>query len=153
MKRLGLILAFAILNFGALGLGGWLMDGGPTTDWYLELNKAPWTPAGWVFGLAWTSIMICFTFYMAHLFSKAESRWALWLYSIQLVTNISWNYFFFGRHMMLLGLIVLTILTVVVWMMFFKFKKQMGISSYLLIPYMIWLLVACSLNAYAWLNN
>ena len=44
------------------------MDNGPMTDWYINLNQAPWSPPGWVFGAAWTTIMICFSIYMAYLF-------------------------------------------------------------------------------------
>ena len=60
MKSLKLILFFLILNFGALGIGSFLMNNGPTSTWYLTLNKAPWTPPGWVFGFAWFTIMILF---------------------------------------------------------------------------------------------
>ena len=51
---------FLLLNFGALAIGSYFMNNGPQSNWYLTLNKAPWTPPGWVFGVAWTTIMICF---------------------------------------------------------------------------------------------
>ena len=50
MKAFKVLIVFLIINFGALAMGGWLMNNGPQTDWYLALNKAPWTPPGWVFG-------------------------------------------------------------------------------------------------------
>ena len=68
MKLLKYIFIFLIINFGALAVGSWLMDNGPQTEWYINLNQAPWTPPGWVFGVAWSSIMICFAAYMSHLF-------------------------------------------------------------------------------------
>ena len=52
MNKLKYLIIFLIINFGALGLGVLLMQNGPETDWYLQLNKAPWTPPGWVFGAA-----------------------------------------------------------------------------------------------------
>ena len=39
---------FLAINFSALGIGSYLMNNGPTSGWYLTLNKAPWTPPGWV---------------------------------------------------------------------------------------------------------
>jgi tryptophan-rich sensory protein len=39
-------------------------------------------------------------------------------------------------------------LTILVGFIFFVFKKQMKIESYLLLPYLIWLCIATSLNAY-----
>ena len=63
-------LIFLLVNFLALGLGTLLMNNGPQSEWYQTLNKAPWTPEGWVFGVAWTSIMVLFAVYMAALSFK-----------------------------------------------------------------------------------
>ena len=48
MKQL---VIFALLNFGALAIGGLFTGGGVSSEWYASLNKAPWTPPGWVFGI------------------------------------------------------------------------------------------------------
>ena len=56
IKRL---FVFLLINFGALALGGLFTSDGVISDWYEQLNKAPWTPPGWVFGAAWTTIMVC----------------------------------------------------------------------------------------------
>lgn len=45
-------LVFLSVNNLALYLGVLLMNDGPSEIWYLTLNKAPWTPPGWVFGAA-----------------------------------------------------------------------------------------------------
>ena len=60
MKQVKLTILFLVINFGGLAVGNWLMGAGPTGDWYTNINKAPWTPPGWVFGASWTLIMICF---------------------------------------------------------------------------------------------
>ena len=65
---------FLIINFGALGIGSILMDNGPQSSWYTNLNQAPWTPPGWVFGFAWTTIMFCFSIYMAKLLEVGARR-------------------------------------------------------------------------------
>jgi hypothetical protein len=44
------LILFLIINFGALGIGGLLLGNPATNEWYQSLNKAPWTPPGWVFG-------------------------------------------------------------------------------------------------------
>ena len=153
MGRFGLILIFGLLNFGALGIGSLLMGGGPTSQWYEQLNKAPWTPPGWVFGLAWTLLMVCFTVYMALAVPKVNSTWIWILFGFQFVTNIAWNYLFFNQHLPFWALVDLILLTGVVWLMFFKFRPVLGLNSFWIAPYMVWLLVAVSLNAYAWLKN
>ena len=43
------------------------MGEGASSNWYENLNKAPWTPKGWVFGFAWTFLMTCFAIYLAKL--------------------------------------------------------------------------------------
>ena len=70
MKQLKLTVLFLFINFGGLAIGSWLMNNGPTSSWYTNLNQAPWTPEGWVFGAAWTIIMICFSVYLGQLFVK-----------------------------------------------------------------------------------
>jgi len=51
------LITFLLLNFGALAVGGFFTGKGVPSYWYSDLIKAPWTPPGWVFGFAWTTIM------------------------------------------------------------------------------------------------
>ena len=64
---------FLLLNFAALAIGGLFTGSGVSSEWYQNLNKAPWTPPGWVFGTVWTLIMILFAIYMAMLI-KTEKK-------------------------------------------------------------------------------
>ena len=144
---------FLVLNFGALFLGSWLMNSGPTSEWYLTLNKAPWTPPGWVFGAAWFTIMFCFSIYLAYLFRDNVSRFLIILYTFQLFFNVIWNYVFFNKHMIGLGLLVIVLLTLLVFFFFFSFKTTPSQVKYLLLPYMVWLCLATSLNTYILLKN
>jgi len=153
MKTFKFFILFLFLNFGALFLGSWLMNNGPTSEWYLELNKAPWTPPGWVFGVAWFSIMLCFSIYLASLLKDNTSRFLTILYTIQLFLNVIWNYVFFNKHLIDLGLLVIVLLTLLVFFFFFTFKTTPSKIKYLLLPYMIWLCLATSLNAYILLYN
>ena len=86
------LLLFFVLNFGALALGSYLMGEGPLGSWYTNLNKAPWTPPGWVFGASWTLIMVCLSIFMNKAVQiEALSKTILWIYGVQLVLNILWN--------------------------------------------------------------
>ena len=73
MKQLKLTLLFLIINFCGLAIGTSLMNNGQLAEWYTNLNQAPWTTPGIVFGIAWTFIMICFSIYLGHLFIKDYS--------------------------------------------------------------------------------
>lgn len=51
------------------------MGGSPAdNDWYTSLNKAPWTPPGWVFGFAWTTIMILYSIYLSRVFKSLPNE-------------------------------------------------------------------------------
>ncbi|WP_345003690.1 TspO/MBR family protein [Snuella lapsa] len=153
MKLAKFIIVFLILNFTALYLGSWLMNNGPQTNWYIHLNKAPWTPPGWVFGVTWTVIMICFSIFMAFLYNLNANLKVLLLYMLQWLLNIVWNFIFFNQHNIGLGLTTITLLTVIIMIFFFAFRKEMKFKSLLILPYLIWLCLATSLNAYIFLNN
>lgn len=153
MIRTKLILLFLTINFGALAVGSWLMDNGPTTSWYLDLNQAPWTPPGWVFGVAWTTIMICFSIYMAFLYEKQKSKELIGLFALQFILNVSWNFVFFNQHMTALGLINILLLTALTFYFLLRYRATLKLKSILIIPYCIWLGIASSLNLYIVLFN
>ena len=153
VKKTKYLILFLFINFGGLALGSWLMNNGPSTDWYLNLTKAPWTPPGWVFGAAWTSIMICFSIYLIFLFTKNYNQKKLFLFGIQFILNVSWNYLFFNKHEIFISLISITLLTALIFFLFFHYYTALKKVSYLLLPYMIWLCIATSLNLYILIHN
>ena len=129
------------------------MDNGPQTEWYLSLNKAPWTPPGWVFGAAWTTIMICFSIYMAQLYTNDNSVSVIALFLFQVILNVSWNFVFFNQHNVGFALIIIISLTLLLIYFLIGFYDQMKLMSLLLVPYVLWLLIATSLNYYVYANN
>ncbi|NJX15489.1 tryptophan-rich sensory protein [Tamlana crocina] len=147
------VIIFLIINFGALALSSWLMDNGPQTGWYQNLNKAPWTPPGWVFGAAWTTIMLCFSIYMAILLKIHPHQKVVILFLIQLVLNVGWNYLFFNQHLVVLSLVCIALLTIIIFKFLFDFKTIMLAKQLLVLPYFIWLCIATSLNAYILIYN
>ena len=148
------IIGFLFLNFGALALGGLFAGSGAGSNWYDELNKAPWTPPGWVFGFTWTTIMLCFSVYMATLYAKTKSvKTVIILYAIQWMLNVAWNPIFFHLHNPIIGLIVIVALTKLVTYFLFRYRPSQKGFSLLLLPYVIWLFIATSLNAYVVFMN
>lgn len=154
MKKRYLFLIFLIINFGGLALGSWFMGSEVSGDWYQNLNKAPWTPPGWAFGASWTLIMLCFSAYLSYLFSIRNSKFVLFVYSIAVVLNVSWNYLFFNQHLTSLALVNIILLTLVIIYFFITFgDEKLSRLKYLLLPYIIWLCIATSLNGYVVFNN
>ena len=154
MKLAVNIFIFLLLNFAALAIGALYTGDGVASDWYYMLNKAPWTPPGWVFGLAWTAIMVCYTFYMAVLYKKNESRKKIIiLYAVQLLLNVAWNPLFFYFQNPLIALIVILLLTIIVTYFLLRYQKPLRWTSLLILPYFLWLCIASSLNLYVLLYN
>ncbi len=147
------IILFLFINFGALAIGNWLMDNGPQTAWYIGLNKAPWTPPGWFFGFAWTTIMICFSIYMAYLFKIVPNTKLKTLFTFQFIFNIAWGYIFFDLQLTVLGLICIVLLTLIVSKFLVDYQKVLKAKTILILPYFIWICVATSLNLYIVIYN
>ena len=148
------IIIFLVLNFGALGIGGFFTGKGVPSEWYNDLNKAPWSPPGWVFGFAWTTIMICFAVYMAYAWTKVSDLKLLGiLFAIQWVLNIAWNPAFFYFHHVSIALVIISLLTVLVGYFLVAYWSDLKMYSLLIMHYFVWLLIATSLNAYILIKN
>ena len=148
------LILFLALNFGALALGGIFAGQGAVSDWYDGLQKAPWTPPGWVFGFAWTTIMICFSIFMSMAWEKINNKKKfVLLFSIQWILNVGWNPSFFYYLNVLLGLIIICSLTILIAYLLVDYYKKLGSLTFFLLPYLIWLCIASSLNGYILFMN
>lgn len=148
------VICFLILNFGALFIGAQFTGPGVNSDWYGLMNKAPWTPPGWFFGVAWTTIMICFSIFMARLVIVLKDwKLAIGLYAFQWMLNVIWNPVFFKFQAVGLALLVICTLTIIVGIYQFLYLKSLKKWSLLVLPYFLWLIAATSLNSYALLYN
>jgi len=148
------LIVFLLINFGALAIGGFFTGKGVPSDWYAGLVKAPWTPPGAIFGIAWTTIMICFSVYMAYLWPIIDNKNVLVaLFIVQWILNVVWNPTFFYYHNVLGGLFLIIGLTLLIGFILFYYWSELKFKSILILPYFIWLIIATSLNAYIFLKN
>lgn len=148
------LILFSAINFGALFIGSLFTTSSVQGSWYTSLDKAPWTPPGFVFGLAWFTIMACFSFFMVNIWKAKQlnSRLVI-LYTVQVVLNVSWNIVFFHWHATWAALIVITTLLVIV-LAFTRIGFNVSrLQGLLMLPYAIWLIIAVSLNAYICIAN
>lgn len=144
---------FAVLIITIQILGGWA-TASSVSDWYPALQKAAWNPPAWVFGPVWTAlyIMICLSGWRiwCRLHEQSSITWharPLTVYFLQLAANLAWSLLFFGLRSPLAGLLDMTLLlALIVWCitLFYRIDR---IASWLLMPYMLWVCYAYSLNA------
>lgn len=151
------LILFFLLNFGALALGGFLSGNPGENEWYQGLNKAPFTPPSWVFGFAWTTIMIFFSFYMFHIVKSkkiTQHKEIILLYTLQWILNVAWNPIFFHYHYVAFAQLILILLTLVIlYFLIYSINKKEKINAFLILPYFLWLIIANGLNGYVWLYN
>jgi tryptophan-rich sensory protein len=124
--------------------------------WYETLNKAPWTPPNYVFGIIWPILyLLMFISFTLVFFNKKCKRGCrpILFFLIQLVLNLSWTTVFFTMKQIVAGLVVITAIICIAGYTAYKFYSIDKTAGLLLVPYLLWLCVAFSLNAYIALYN
>jgi len=115
---------------------------------FADMKKAPLTPPGWVFIVAWTLLylMMGAASYLIWKEKDKKRAGALGIYVLQLIFNGLWCPMFFGQGwywIAAIWLIVLVGLVAILVMFAWKIKRR---AAMLLLPYMIWNLFALYLN-------
>lgn len=126
------------------------------STWYPRLIKPSWTPPGWVFGPVWSIlyIMIAISGWLIYTAEYSHRRSvALMFYGSQLALNFIWSFLFFSLQSALLGLIDIVLLSLLIILTMINAWPVRSLASLLLIPYLIWVVYATSINAGVWLLN
>lgn len=150
-----------LLIVAAIAVGGSLASASNTEGWYLEVEKVPWNPPNWLFGPAWTVLyviiaLVGFLIWRAGFVGGGRPNAAartLRIYALQLVLNAAWTPIFFAGYPVFgqpawwvaMG-VILALVATVIWLMASAVKWS-RVATLLLIPYLLWLLFASSLNA------
>ena len=124
--------------------------------WYNTLNRAPWSPPNYIFGIVWPILYALMTFSFILVWKNKKCFpycSALTTFLIQLVFNLSWTTIFFYYKMPKLALLDIVLIIYFSLMTYQSFIKVNKMAAYLLIPYICWLFLALSLNTYIVLFN
>ena len=150
MKKINwktLIVSFVIV-FLVAAIGGIFTSSKVNSSWYLD-NKPSFTPPNWVFGPAWTIlyILIALSLYFAWTKANPKQKKKLSLiFGINLLLNAIWSWLFFGLQNPVFAFFdILLILSTIISMMVITWQINRK-SSWLLLPYLIWVCFASLLN-------
>lgn len=149
-RSIAALAALLLIVFAVAGLGGWA-TGSSVSSWYPALRKPAWTPPPWVFGPAWTTLYVMialagFSYWRAiGLVAAARRGWLL--YGAQLAANLAWSCLFFGLRSPLLGMLDIAVLLVLIALNIRAFGKHSRLAAWLLVPYLVWVAFASTLNA------
>ena len=126
------------------------MDG-----WYARVPHVAWTPPNWAFGVVWTVLytLIAVAGWLVWLRrGSAGGRVGLALYAVQLVLNGLWTPVFFagyeqvGLPALWVALAIILLLDLAVAATIATFWPVSRVAAVLLVPYLLWILYASSLN-------
>lgn len=118
--------------------------------WYSTLIKPPFAPPSWIFGPVWTLLYalmgVSFFLIWTKGLKKKKAKTALSYFLIQLSLNFLWSISFFGFHSPLLGFVNIIFLLAFIVLTIKYFYPLSKTASYLLIPYLLWVIFAAVLN-------
>ena len=160
LKRQALVLLSLLAVVAAIAVAGSLATIPNTDGWYRDAAKAPWSPPDGVFGPAWTTLYIMIAIagtliwrsgYRPDTRRNAASP-VLWLFGVQLLLNAAWTPVFFagypaaGPAAWWLALLIIVALAVCIALLAARVWKHSKFAAALLVPYLLWVLFATTLN-------
>ena len=141
---------------GAGGIGS-IFTTTKIATWYVDLEKPAFTPPNEVFLPVWLTLYTLMGIAIYLVWRKGlgvtDVKTAFILFWIQLGLNAIWSVVFFGFESILGGVIIIISLWVLVLITMIKFFKISRVAGGLLVPYLIWLSIASSLNTWIWVLN
>jgi tryptophan-rich sensory protein len=129
----------------AIGSGVWVSS---SPGWYASLNRPPWQPPSFIFGIIWPYNFIMLGVAAVNVAqSLTRTQNVLWLsfFALSVAAALTWAYQFYVPHNLSLAALALTIaalLTLPVLYLTFKASILIGL---LLVPYQIWVAIASTL--------
>lgn len=125
--------------------------------WYAQLNKPFFNPPNWLFGPVWTILYTLMGISAAAIwqvgFNQDRVKHALSVFGIQLMLNGMWSLIFFGFKNTLWAFIEILLLTLAIIFTIQRFKEIKSWTTWLLYPYLLWVIFASILNFAIYLLN
>jgi tryptophan-rich sensory protein len=145
MRHWGSIIGLLLVITYAIGSGIWTSS---SPGWYGNLNRPPWQPPDFVFGLIWPYNFIVLGIAAFQISaSLSRNQILIWLscFALSVAAALTWAYNFYVPHNLQLAAIslgVTTILTIPVLVLTFRASTLLGFA---LSPYQIWVAIATTL--------
>ena len=138
-------LGIALVFIYAFGSGIWVSS---SPGWYASLNRPPWQPPSFVFGIIWPYNFIMLgvaAFNIAQSLTRTQTITWLLFFAASVTSALVWAYQFYVPHNLSVAAIALGIaalLTLPILYLTFKASLLIGL---LLVPYQVWVAIAATL--------
>ena len=146
---------FVLLCLVVSGLGGLATTTG-VDDWYRTLVKPGFNPPDWIFAPVWTVLYLMMAVAAWRVWRTAatvDRRRALAAFGVQLGLNLLWSILFFGLQQIGLALFEISLLLLAIAVCVVLFWRVERLAGQLLVPYLLWVAFAMTLNLSLWLLN
>jgi tryptophan-rich sensory protein len=114
-------------------------------------------PPNWIFAPVWTTLYalmgVAAFLIWRHGLRQRRTKFALAIFSAQLVLNVLWSIIFFGFQNPFLAFIEVIILWLAIVWTIFAFYKISRLAACLLMPYILWVSFAGYLTYSIWVLN
>jgi translocator protein len=131
------------------GIGSFFTSKNTNTEWYQSI-KPSITPPNWIFPVIWNFLflLISFSLYFAWKDSKnkIQKKKIILIFGINFILNILWSALFFGLKLTLIAFFEIIFFWISILAMILITKEFSKKSSFLLIPYLLWVSFAGVLN-------
>lgn len=135
------------LSIGAIG--GFLTFDSVRT-WYPTLNKPAFNPPNSIFGPVWSALYIIMGISSYLVWSKRKIVsgywWAVGIYVLQLILNLTWSFLFFYQHQIGFALVEIGVLLLTIIVNAFIFFRIDKVAGWLFLPYILWVSFASYLT-------
>ena len=129
----------------AFGSGIWTSS---SPGWYGTLNRPPWQPPDFVFGIIWPYNFVVLgvaSYRISMALNRNETIFWLSCFALSVVAALSWAYNFYVPHNLQLAAFSLgTTALLTLPMLFYTFRVSIALG-FALLPYQIWVTIATTL--------
>ena len=138
-------LGIALVVIYAFGSGIWVSS---SPGWYASLNRPPWQPPSFVFGIIWPYNFIMLgvaAFNIAQLLTRAQTITWLLFFAANVTSALVWAYQFYVPHNLSVAAIALGIAALLTLPVLYLTFKASLLIGFLLVPYQVWVAIAATL--------
>lgn len=151
-KKNWIVLILSLISVYLIGFLGSLFVQANKENFWDILMKPAITPPDFVFSIVWNILflLIALSFYFAFMNLKKKHKKQktilISVFAVNLILNLLWSFFFFEMKNPVWAYFDLLLLWASIGVIFFETRKIKKISSWLIIPYWLWVSFAGILN-------
>lgn len=145
--RWALVVVPAIVFLGFLS--SQIANSGYGNRWFAALAKPAIIPPAWAFPVAWTLLYVLMGFAFSMILHARGARargLAIVFFLAQLACNLAWSPLFFAAHKVSEALYLIVLMLLLAGIATLFFARVRAVAALLMLPYLVWLCFAATLN-------